>query len=71
MNPTDLNDEQKKRIDDFMKEYGELVAKHKVDFASFPMFVPDESGKGSFKVICQSVPIDTSNQPTKSPFIPQ
>jgi hypothetical protein len=71
MSETTRDEEQKARTDSFMKEYGELVAKHKIDFASFPVFVPDESGRGSFKVVCQSVPVDISNQPQKSPFIPQ
>ncbi len=61
--------EAKERIDTFVKEYGELVDKHKVDFANYPMLVPD--GKGAFKIIMQSVPVDITNQPVKSPFVPE
>ena len=55
------------RLNSFVKEYGELVAKHKVDFATYPVFMPD--GNGAFKVIMQSTPVDITNQPTKSPFV--
>ena len=51
----------------FIKEYGELVEKYKRDFASYPSFVPD--GQGGFRLVIQTVPVDMSNQPTKSPFI--
>lgn len=50
--------EIKTKVESFMEEYGVLVKKYNVDFASYPMFVPDE--KGSFKVIVQSTPIDLS-----------
>lgn len=55
------------RVTDFIKEYGELVSKHKVDFATYPMFVPD--GQGGFKIITQSTPVDISNQPIRSDFM--
>lgn len=45
-----------KKIEDFIKDYGELVKKHGVDFATFPQFVPD--GQGGFRVVCQSVAVD-------------
>jgi hypothetical protein len=48
--------EIKTKIESFMEEYGALVKKFNVDFASYPMFVPDE--KGSFKVIVQTTPVD-------------
>lgn len=46
------------KINDFLSEYGELVKKHGIDFASYPVFVPDENG--AFKIICQTTPIDLS-----------
>lgn len=46
------------RAEDFIKEYGELVGKHNMDFAHYPMFVP--AGDGSFKVILQSTPVDVT-----------
>lgn len=55
------------RAQEFVKEYGELVGKHKVDFATYPMFVPD--GQGGFKIITQSTPVDISNQPIRSDFM--
>jgi hypothetical protein len=51
----------------FMKEYGELVEKHQIDFATYPVFIPD--GQGGFKIVVQSTPIDISNQPKKSNFM--
>jgi len=60
--------EAKNRVDAFLKAYGELVQEHKIDFASYPVFVPDS--QGGFKVIVQSTPVDITNQPVKSPFIP-
>lgn len=65
MNP--LSEEQQKKAQDFLKEYGELIEKHKFDFVHFPMFIPD--GQGAFKVIIQSQPVDTSEQPVKSNFM--
>lgn len=59
----DLND----RVNAFIKEYGELVTKHGVDFATYPTYVPD--GQGGFKTIVQNTPVDIKNQPRKSPFI--
>lgn len=44
------------KIKVFLKEYGELVKKYNVDFASYPMFVPAE--KGEFKIIIQSTPVE-------------
>jgi hypothetical protein len=53
----------------FLNGYGELVKKHGIDFASYPVFVPD--GQGGFKIIVQNTPVRTKNQPTKSPFVPE
>lgn len=54
----------------FLKEYGELVEKHQVDFANYPVYVPD--GQGGFKTIIQSTPVSLKNRPQelqKSPFV--
>lgn len=59
--------EQNDRVNGFIKDYGELVKKYKVDFASYPMFVPD--GQGAFKILCQSTPVDISKMPVKSNFV--
>lgn len=55
------------RIKAFLEAYGELVKQHEVDFATYPVFVPD--GQGGFKVIIQNTPVDMRNQPKKSPFV--
>lgn len=59
----DLNN----RVNAFLKDYGELVGKYKIDFATYPMFVPD--GQGGFRVVNQSTPVDVSNQPIRSNFM--
>lgn len=62
-----MNEESKQRIDDFTKEYGELVEKHKVDFVHFPMFQPDS--KGHWEIVINSQVIDIKDRPVKSPFV--
>lgn len=62
-------DDSKERASNFITAYGELVKEHGIDFATYPMFVPD--GQGSFKIIVQNQPVDIRNQPVKSPFVPQ
>jgi len=47
---------QNNKITNFLKEYGELVAKHGVDFVNFPMFVPAENGE--FKIMIKTEPVD-------------
>jgi hypothetical protein len=64
-----MNEEQEKKIAAFLDEYKALVEKHNVDFANYPMFVPD--GQGGFKVIVQSTPVDMEQMSKKSPFIAQ
>jgi hypothetical protein len=59
-----------KKIDSFLSDYGNLVKKHKVDFATYPLFIPD--GTGGFKIICQTTPIDLDemkNAQKKEDFI--
>ena len=62
-----MNEEQQKRAQAFLDEYEELTKKHNMDFANYPMYIPD--GQGAFRTIIQSTPVDTSNMPTKSPFV--
>ena len=64
---TDAEKLKENEVQEFIKEYGELVKKHGYDFACFPMFVPD--GQGGFNITVQNTPIDIRNQPTKSPFV--
>lgn len=58
---------KEERAKAFVEEYGELVKKHKIDFATYPTFIPD--GQGGFRVIVQNTPIDMTEQPQKSPFV--
>lgn len=60
-------DPTQERIQDFLTKYSELVKETNIDFASYPVFVPD--GQGGFKVVVQNTPVDISNQPKKSPFM--
>lgn len=62
-------DPAQERVQGFLTKYGELVKETSIDFASYPVFVPD--GQGGFKVIVQNTPVDISNHPTKSPFMAQ
>lgn len=50
----------KNRVEAFMKEYGELVQKHQIDIANYPVYTPD--GQGGFKTILQATPVDISNK---------
>ena len=63
----DQTEEAKARIEAFTKEYKELVDKHKVDFANWPLFSPTKDGK--WEITLQSMPIDIKEQGIKSPFI--
>lgn len=52
--------EKNEKIDKFLKEYGELVKKHGVDFAPWPQLIPDHDG--CFKITVQNIPIDLSER---------
>ena len=54
-------EERREKGEAFLKAYGELVEKHQVDFATYPVFVPD--GQAGFKIVVQSTPIDISKKP--------
>ena len=58
-------EELQKRIDEFLVDYKALTEKHKVDLASYPVWVPD--GQAGFKCTVQSTPVDITN--IKSPFV--
>lgn len=61
-------EEVEKRIGEFMLSYKALVDEKKVDFASYPVWMPD--GHGGFQCVIQSTPMDVSNVPVRSNFIP-
>jgi hypothetical protein len=56
----------KEKTDAFIKEYGELVEKHGIDFAHYPMFVPDGT-PGGFRFVLQSTPVSVNKD--KEAFI--
>ncbi len=63
-------DEQLAKAQAFLKDYGELVEKHQMDFATYPMFVPD--GAGGFKIRIQSTPVNLppkEETPVESTFM--
>lgn len=64
-----ISEEEKKSIELFVKEYGELVQKHQVDFVHLPVFVPVQGG--DWIVRLQHQAISLKNRPIKSPFVPQ
>jgi hypothetical protein len=66
--PEKINDAQE-RGKAFLEEYKALTEKHKIDFATYPVFRPTQSG--AFEVIVQSTPIDITSQGTPSPFVKQ
>lgn len=53
----------------FLTDYGELVKKHNIDIAAYPVYMPD--GQGSFKTVIQQSTVDTTDQPYRSPFVPE
>ncbi len=59
--------ELQKAREEFVKDYGDLVQKHQVDFAQYPVYVPD--GNGGFRTVIQNTPVSIKNQPKKSPFV--
>lgn len=62
-----MESDEKTRIDAFVEAYGKLVEEHKVDFANYPAYIPD--GNGGFRLIIQSMPVDTTKYAVKSPFV--
>lgn len=62
-----MDDILKKRAEAFIKEYGELVEKHKMDFAHYPMYIPDNHG--GFKTVIQGTPVDMT--PKEADFVPK
>jgi hypothetical protein len=66
-----LTEEQKERIDNFLKDYGELVQKYQVDFINFPILTPDEKYNWQLSVQTQTIDITDMKQKssTVSPFI--
>lgn len=53
-----MDNDFKTRADAFIKDYGDLVAKHNIDFAHYPVYMPD--GAGGFRTVLQTAPVDIS-----------
>lgn len=58
-----------KRAEAFLADYGELVKKHNIDIAAYPVYMPD--GKGGFDTVIQQSTVDTTDKPYRSPFVPE
>lgn len=52
---------------DFLKDYEVLIKKYKMDFASYPVWVPNDQGQ--WVTVIQTQTVDTSKQPIKSDFL--
>lgn len=55
------------RKEEFMKEYGELVDKHKVDVGSMPQYFP--LGGGAFGTMLIKEVVDLEKEGVPSPFM--
>ena len=67
-----MKNETNPKVQEFLEKYKALVDEMKMDFATYPMFVPD--GNGGFRVIIQSTPVDITpktDEPVPSPFVPE
>lgn len=58
---------EQEKIDAFIKEYGELREKYRLDFISLPVYQPNEQGTWELKIQTQVAMIDT---PSPEEFIP-
>lgn len=58
---------ENKKIQKFLEEYGELTKKHGVDFAAYPVYVPND--KGTFDLTIQTQPIEVQQKKTLDEFI--
>ncbi len=58
---------EQEKIDVFIKEYGELRDKHRLDFISIPTYHPNDKGSWELKIATQVAQIDT---PSPEEFIP-
>lgn len=59
--------EEKAAFDLFIKEYGELVAKHHMDFMAYPTYRPTDTGQ--WELIIQTQAVSTKDKPIVSPFV--
>ncbi len=66
----DTQQPDKERTEAFLKEYGELRDRHKMDFIAYPVFVPNQE-RNTFELMIQPQVVDIGEQPIKSPFVPE
>ncbi len=62
-----MEDDSKRRIEGFMESYHKLTNDWGVDFANYPVYIPD--GQGGFKTVIQCTPVDLKNRAQPSPFM--
>lgn len=60
------SEESQKRIENFVKEYGDLVKKYDVDFIGYPSFLPVTNSAWGINISLQ--PTDTKNLSKPTPF---
>ncbi len=60
-------DEFEKKKAEFLEKYKALIDEYQLDFASFPVLVPN--AQGVFEIRINTDVIDTAHRPIKSPFI--
>lgn len=61
--------ELNKRMAEFISRYGELVKFYNIDFAAYPVWMPDDNG--AFKTIIKMTPVDISKfQKKDEGFVP-
>lgn len=58
---------EKTKTEKFVEEYGELVKKYNVDFANYPLWVPDNGG--GFRMVIQTTPVDMEQLQKDKDFI--
>jgi len=49
--------EDQKKITAFLQEYGELVKKHSIDFATYPQYQPSQAVPGTWETRISITPI--------------
>jgi hypothetical protein len=66
-----MNDSKdaEERVELFLERYEALVKELEVDFANYPIYIPD--GGGGFRTVLQSKPIDIKALPQQSNFVPE
>ena len=62
----DIETDIKERREKFLKAYGKLREEYQIDFASFPVWVPND--RGSFETVMNTDAVDLKYRSVKSPI---